>query len=736
MNRKSIPAFTQISMALILALTLSSCQKNKSSQGGPYFGGGGGGGGGGSGGGAPRTPTLSHFYPTHGSIFGGTYVYLSGSDFSSSGNKVTIGGVNCKISYEYSFYISCKVESSSSARIGQSTLTVKTAEGVEVTSSDHFTFQMESPSISSFTPDRGPVSGGTSITIHGSRFAPTSTVTLSNLPCAVTARSVNSLTCLTGRAIYPDRLTTLRVSNGVGFETFAPGYFNYEAVVPAPPLPPPPPRPLERAVRHDVELNAELEAALLPRLNIGINHLHADPERAVLPPQRGAVAPIEIRSCPGRDPRLTAEQKRGLRANKEDVDSLLRASCSDLHEKLAENIQNAGFGFNESLTKAFNQAYQSFRNDDLNSIVYNGVHYHTHVDFLTTADPYLFIEREAHGIDEAPVVRTAELNELQKILIATVRANHNPNPDRILLDGNAVGEALRRRIAVLKLNLRHMKPEAGILISERQIRFRKRLRQLIQYAQLSDPDQRLGLLLNLALHLEGDNVRHCADGLENQLNVAENMLLGVDSEPTSLGDHISRTLRKYKQEFISQHRLLYPEGSEARIYVPMGLTRMMIFSLGLDAELTPLQHPDFFRHEHNSADQVMKRLLTGEAPNGHRFEALTPQKMIQLLDLTARRGLGIRIPDADRRDPNDGVKIAFQFITNQFEGDNQPFKQHNPAFAARLHEDYEKYAMAPANNNPHDPEASKFFKTTDGGQTLPTEAFWKEMLIHYKYIVQ
>ena len=57
--------------------------------------------------------------------------------------------------------------------------------------------------ISQVSPKFGPSIGGTTLTITGKNFGTVVTVTIDDIPCAVSANSATSITCLTGKRASP-----------------------------------------------------------------------------------------------------------------------------------------------------------------------------------------------------------------------------------------------------------------------------------------------------------------------------------------------------------------------------------------------------------------------------------------------------------------------------------------------------------------------------------------------------
>ncbi|HEX6885014.1 MAG TPA: IPT/TIG domain-containing protein, partial [Planctomycetota bacterium] len=105
-------------------------------------------------------PTLTSFAPTSGPV--GTAVVLAGTNFSGA-TRVTFAGTPAAFTVTSSTRIDTTVPAgASTGRIAVTT------PGGTATSSSNFTVLPPAPTITSFTPDRGPV--GTSVVISGTDF--------------------------------------------------------------------------------------------------------------------------------------------------------------------------------------------------------------------------------------------------------------------------------------------------------------------------------------------------------------------------------------------------------------------------------------------------------------------------------------------------------------------------------------------------------------------------------------
>jgi len=121
------------------------------------------------------SPTISSVSPDEGPTTGGTSVTISGTNFAS-GATVTFGGAAAT---GVSVVNATTITAVTPARpAGDLDVTVTNPDGQSATLNDGFTYETAAaPTISSVTPSSGPTTGGTSVTIKGTNFASSVTVT-------------------------------------------------------------------------------------------------------------------------------------------------------------------------------------------------------------------------------------------------------------------------------------------------------------------------------------------------------------------------------------------------------------------------------------------------------------------------------------------------------------------------------------------------------------------------------
>ncbi len=144
--------------------------------------------------GPPGPPTISSISPTSGPTSGGTIVTLSGSNFES-GASVKFGSIN---SSAVTFINSAQVNAMSPAEpAGSVSVTIANPDPESATLPSAFTYTA-GPTISGVSPNSGPSTGGTTVTINGSGFKSGATVAFGTLfAVSVTVSSSTQIQAVT-----------------------------------------------------------------------------------------------------------------------------------------------------------------------------------------------------------------------------------------------------------------------------------------------------------------------------------------------------------------------------------------------------------------------------------------------------------------------------------------------------------------------------------------------------------
>ncbi|KAG8436014.1 hypothetical protein GDO86_007202 [Hymenochirus boettgeri] len=151
-------------------------------------------------------PLINSIEPLSGAIEGGTKITITGSNLGQKlediVDTVTVAGIQCQVDllrYEISSSIVCVTARSNTEKSGH--VAVEVPGGGHGISSQVFSYQ--NPVLHSFSPTRGPKSGGTRLTLTGSKLLtgrPSDiSVLIGDIPCHIyTEMQENLLECLTG----------------------------------------------------------------------------------------------------------------------------------------------------------------------------------------------------------------------------------------------------------------------------------------------------------------------------------------------------------------------------------------------------------------------------------------------------------------------------------------------------------------------------------------------------------
>ncbi|OCT85892.1 plexin-B1 [Xenopus laevis] len=151
-------------------------------------------------------PLIHLIEPLSGPIEGGTRITITGSNLGQKLedilDTVTVAGIQCQVDllqYEISSSIVCVTARSNTERLGH--VAVEVPGGGHGISSQVFSYQ--NPVLHSFSPTRGPKSGGTRLTLTGTKLLtgrPSDiTALIGDIPCHIYSEmQENMLECLTG----------------------------------------------------------------------------------------------------------------------------------------------------------------------------------------------------------------------------------------------------------------------------------------------------------------------------------------------------------------------------------------------------------------------------------------------------------------------------------------------------------------------------------------------------------
>ena len=139
-------------------------------------------------------PTVTGVSPTSGPAAGGTNVTVTGTGFTGT-PTVSFGGSACNsVNRTSSTSLTCTTTAHAAGAV---TVTVTNADTQQGSKSTAFTY-VDAPTVLSVSPNSGPTPGGTSVTLTGTGFTGTPSVTFGGAACtAVNRTSATSLTCVT-----------------------------------------------------------------------------------------------------------------------------------------------------------------------------------------------------------------------------------------------------------------------------------------------------------------------------------------------------------------------------------------------------------------------------------------------------------------------------------------------------------------------------------------------------------
>jgi formylglycine-generating enzyme required for sulfatase activity len=144
--------------------------------------------------GALPAPFIGAIYPSSGSTGGGTLITLAGMNFTGT-LSVTVGGVAAtNVTVVNASTVTAVTPAGS---LGPTDVTISTPGGV-ATRTNGFTYVPPPPVITMVSPNFGPTTGGTLITITGANLASTSGVMLGNFAATdVIVQNANTVTAIT-----------------------------------------------------------------------------------------------------------------------------------------------------------------------------------------------------------------------------------------------------------------------------------------------------------------------------------------------------------------------------------------------------------------------------------------------------------------------------------------------------------------------------------------------------------
>ena len=159
-------------------------------------------------------PEVTGVSPTSGTTLGGTTIYISGN-FLNGATAVTVGGVAAtNVSIPNNNTI---VATTPAGVAGAASVIVTTTGGTSAANSFYTYVLPPAPTVTSITPNSGPSSGGTSVTIVGTHFGGATSITIGGSAVAgVTIVDDNTITATTSSGTLGVKDVAVTTPSGTG----------------------------------------------------------------------------------------------------------------------------------------------------------------------------------------------------------------------------------------------------------------------------------------------------------------------------------------------------------------------------------------------------------------------------------------------------------------------------------------------------------------------------------------
>jgi hypothetical protein len=177
-------------------------------------------------------PTVTSISPTTGSVSGATVVTITGTGFLS-GATVKFGGTAAT---NVSVASSTSITATTPAHaLGKADVVVTNTDSQSGTLAQSYTYAAAGPTFSSVSPNTGPVTGGTPVTITGTGFQTGATVTFGSvLATNVTVVNATTITAFTPLGPASEQLAVdVVVTNADSTKATGTQAFTYTSVPPA-----------------------------------------------------------------------------------------------------------------------------------------------------------------------------------------------------------------------------------------------------------------------------------------------------------------------------------------------------------------------------------------------------------------------------------------------------------------------------------------------------------------------
>jgi hypothetical protein len=174
-----------------------------------------------------QPPTVASVTPSSGPTTGGTAVTVSGANFQNNATVSFGGAPATSVNVTSSTSIAATTPAHAAGAVD---VVVTNGDGHSGTLAAGFTYQVPAPTITSITPNSGPTSGNTFVTIKGTNFQAGATVTIGGAAAnAVTVVDATTITALTPLGPATEQLTKkdVVVTNPNDLKATLPEAFDY-----------------------------------------------------------------------------------------------------------------------------------------------------------------------------------------------------------------------------------------------------------------------------------------------------------------------------------------------------------------------------------------------------------------------------------------------------------------------------------------------------------------------------
>jgi len=170
-------------------------------------------------------PTVASLSTTKGSTAGGTSVTITGTGFAAT-STVKFGSATATVSA----HTSTTLTVTSPAGTAGAQPVVVTTNGASSTTAVNFTY-VAPPTVTAVSPTKGPLGGGTPVTITGTGFGATSTVKFGSASATVSAHTTTQLTVTAPAGTAPGQVDVLVTTTGITSSAGASDKFTYDPTV-------------------------------------------------------------------------------------------------------------------------------------------------------------------------------------------------------------------------------------------------------------------------------------------------------------------------------------------------------------------------------------------------------------------------------------------------------------------------------------------------------------------------